>query len=301
MELVPDASQLVQAVRRDLAARYQYYAHVAGILLDVEAHRELGQLLRRPELGALAIARTDLPRKYLWPCLSRHLDRRGRLAVMQAHYRFLAERADRSLPARLLDRPETLWERRDGDDDFTVTLRYPRRLWDLEGELILVFEMNGLPLYTLWLSFAEGSTFGRPERWALLVGGIQGNVGRLDLMKAATKGCDDLAPRTILLAAAAGLAGAFAVDVIVAVGNDGHITRHVTPPEKFPFDYDRFWTEMGAVRDGHHFVLSVPLREKPLELVAATHRRRAQQRRALREQLCEAVRARAVQVVRRGE
>jgi uncharacterized protein len=294
------ALALIQTAHQGLTDRYQYYARVAGLLLDVGSYRALKRLLETPELDALSRARPDLARKYLWPCFARRFERRRRLDVMMSHYQILAERAPTTFMGNLLESPVTLWERHADATRFAISLEYPPRRWDLEGELSLLFEMDGAPLYRLLLTLADGATFDRPERRLLFVGAVQGNNGLFDSIRSATKALGDVAPRTLLLAATAGLAGAFGVDAMLAIGNEQHITRHATPTEKFPFDYDQFWGEMGGMPSDGFFVLSVPLPEKPIEMVAATHRRRAIKRRATRDAVGQQVRERVEEIFRRA-
>ncbi|MEO8561760.1 MAG: DUF535 family protein [bacterium] len=286
-------------MHRGLWARYQYFSHVAGLLLDVEAHRALRSVLRRPSLAALMSARPDLGRKYLWPCFARYLTRSNRLELMRAHYRILSERTTPSDFAALLERPTPIWEHQPDAIRYAISLEYPPNRWDLEGELSLLFEMGDMPLYRLLVTLGEGAAFGRTEGRVLLIGAVQGNNGQYDAIRTATKACKDVAPRTLLLAAAAGLAEALDVEAILAVGNERHITRHVTSSDKFPFDYDQLWLEMGGVPSDGFFSLTVPLPEKSIGLVTATHRRRAMQRRASRERVGEQVRDRVEEIFRR--
>jgi uncharacterized protein VirK/YbjX len=218
---------------------------------------------------------------------------------MLAHYRILSERMTPGVLESLLERPTRLWTHELEGTRYAISLEYPPSRWDLEGELCLLFEMGDMPLYRLLLTLGDGSAFGRTERRVLLVGAVQGNNGQFDAIRAATKACGDVAPRTLLLAAAAGLAEAFDVEMILAVGNDRHITRHATPSEQFPFDYDQLWLEMGGVPADGFFALTVPLPEKPIGMVTATHRRRAMQRRLLRERVGEHVHDRVAEILRR--
>ncbi|HEV7992536.1 MAG TPA: DUF535 family protein [Gemmatimonadaceae bacterium] len=291
---------LLQTAHQGLSLRYQYYAHVAGILLDAGSYRALKRVLERPGLEPLVRARPDLARKYLWPCFARRFERRRRLEVMMSHYQIVADGTPRSFMGGLLERPRRLWEQHENGTRYAISLEYPPRRWDLEGELSLMFEMDGVPLYRLLLTLADGSAFDRPERRVLFVGAVQGNNGLFDSIREATRALGDVAPRTLLLAATAGLAGAFDVDAMLAVGNDRHITRHATPSEKFPFDYDQFWLEMGGMPSDGFFVLSIPLPEKPIGMVTATHRRRAIQRRVMRDAVSQQVRERMDAILRGG-
>lgn len=296
VHLVPP---MVRGIPQGIWARYQYFAHLAGLLLDVDSHRALRRVLRRPTLAPLERARPDLGRKYLWPCYARGLAREHRLQLMTAHYEILSERATHQVVADLLTHRTPLWEHEADGAQYAISLEYPPSRWDLEGELCLLFESDGVPLYRLLLTLGEGGALGRAAERVLFIGAVQGNNGLFEEIRAATKSCGDVAPRTLLLAAAAGFADAFGARTIVAVGNDRHITRHVTPADRFPFDYDQLWQEMGGVASDGYFTLTVPLPEKPIGLVTATHRRRAMQRRALRGAVAEAVRERTEALVRR--
>jgi uncharacterized protein VirK/YbjX len=125
---------------------------------------------------------------------------------------------------------------------------------------------------------------------ALLVTCVQGGAGCLALIRLATRSCADMAPPYLLLAALEGLAAAFQVERIVGVGN----TRQLAKANgAVLFDYDRFWTSLGATPTADGFYLFAPrLPERPLCAIPSRRRRRELRRRELKRSVAATAAAR---------
>ena len=93
------------------------------------------------------------------------------------------------------------------------------------------------------------------------------------------------------MAAVQGLSDALNVDVIAAVRNKEQITATSSDPEAVFFDYDAFWRTYVGSEGESFYLISVPIPEKSLTLISASHRRRTRQKRQFRNEVAEAAKA----------
>jgi uncharacterized protein VirK/YbjX len=234
--------------------------------------------------------------------LARCLSTKARLAILSHHYEFLRHSMKRGFAAQLCDVRPVLWQIASSDAQFEIrmsfpySLHHPDRTVDHEGDLALTMYMDSVPLYVMCMTIAPAGVAGItvPEcggAHTLFVGRIQGADGRFEQIRHATKMLHDISPRDVLFAAAQGIAGAIGAKVVVGVSTEEQLFRPDAgdAADAF-FDYSKFWEMLGARRTADNlFALTLPLQEKPIEMIAQKHKSRTLRKRAFKKQLCAEV------------
>lgn len=271
------------------------------LLLRARSHYRLQRVLNTAPVASLAVRHPAIRYKYLRAnYLMGSLSTSDSLYTMIHHYRSLGARIKPCFFARLFDESPAIWEHHDQGHDFKIRLSFPRHLrksaemHDHEGDLSLIFEMDGTPLYVLCMTLVPGKI--AASRWgvrnlggAMFVGRVQGVRNQMEELRTATKTLKDIAPPRILLCAVEALTRTFGADVIIGVSNAEQLSRrmHEDEAESF-FDYDSFWQQAGAqaTRAGL-FWTPAQLPEKPIELVQQKHRSRTMAKRNFRRAITD--------------
>lgn len=259
------------------------------ILMHLPGHFELVRVMSHPNVLELSRHRPKLLYKYLTEYLAADISRRTRLSALTHHYNFMKDRVRNDFMGRLFGGRYVLWESVIDNTPLSISLAYPGEDHDFEGELRLFFENDAIPVYSITLTVVAGTSLGIGGEPVLLIGAVQGAGGKLELIKEATKACDD-APPSFLLAAAEGLATALNIKKLAGVSLKRQVQKKLLFDDlHFRFDYDKFWAPLTDEKIGGFYLLPVPIPEKPLEQVKSNRRSRALRRRALKEQIAQRV------------
>ena len=160
-------------------------------LMDLAVHLPglvvLGVRIRLAGFGCVARSQPIVVFKYLGQYLANSFDTSTRLRIMSHHYRTLAARLPNlgklGFPANEL----ALWSHRVELDTFTIGLCIPNYYyWSMEGDLSLVFSVNGVRVHRLSFTCIPGKEAGLETGTALLVGGSQGFAGTSTLVRQAS-------------------------------------------------------------------------------------------------------------------
>jgi len=252
----------------------------------IAGHRRLARLLAQPGLRALMTAHPQAVYRPYRRYLATSFTKSARRAALQHHYAYLLPRISETFfPAVLGSRPQ-LWQQRIGSDLFEVRLSFTGELHH-EGDLLLEFQENGVPLYGLSFTIAPGYLAGSDADQLILVARVQGAVGNFDAIRRATKACMDIAPPYLLTAAVRGIAGALNIGVIAGIRNKEQLTGNIDADRNVYFDYDAFWRTCLGHETERFYLLSAPIREKPLAQISTVHRRRTRLKRQFKNEVAE--------------
>jgi uncharacterized protein VirK/YbjX len=226
--------------------------------------------------------------KYLGRYLANSFDTAARLRIMSHHYRTLA--------ARLPDLGElgfpwneiVLWSHRVELDTFTIGLCMPANHY-LEGELSLVFSVNGVRLHKLSFTCIPGKEVGVEAESALLVGGSQGFPGATALIRQASKAIGEISPAAMLILSLQALAKHLGADAIFGISADEQ-TSLCAEPEQAKSRYDALWEMMGGERQGRFYRLPSAVVWKDTSHLSNSHRARARRKRELKERILGQIR-----------
>gem|GEM_PF-6946797 len=140
--------------------------------------------IHRAGFGYAARSEPVLLFKFLGQYLSNSFDTAARLRSMSHHYETLAVHFPDLGRSAFRRDGMLLWSHRAGLDTFTIRLCMPGASY-LEGDLSLVFSVNGNPLHKLSFTCIRGEEAGLEVETALLIGGSQGFPGTLALIRQA--------------------------------------------------------------------------------------------------------------------
>jgi uncharacterized protein VirK/YbjX len=223
-----------------------------------------------------------------------HGERRD-IVLLQAGY--LRDRLNRAFFLEL-DRPrEALWLDQD-ERRYSIWLSADRGR-HLEGDFVLTFKLEGAAIYTLAFSIGPNVVNPAGGGVAMLIGRVQGERGRFDDIRRATKALNGIAPAALLVSAAEGIALALNLAHICGVAGSEQLSRLKQGAEYF--DYDRFWQSLSGREVGGWYQFEAPFLHKAPSQTAPHHRRRARQRRTFRDGIREDVRAAFLQRFARRE
>ena len=259
----------------------------ARLLFSLPQHINVLRVLTHPQSAGLARQYPLLAFKYLADYVVLKLPMKSRRSIFLYHFQFL----QRTYSTTFLDSVQRLspilWRQTIEQKTFHVTMELLGVL-GCEGELRLVFYMEGSEVYRLIFVFASGREFNLQDETIVIVSGIQG-VPNFERVKVATKICCDIQPAHILMTAIGGLADAAGVSAILGP----HDTRQLFCRPKLYFSYSSFFETYGKEIPNHKmYYISVPLPQKPVSEIKATHRRRNRQKRHFRAGVhCQVVQA----------
>jgi uncharacterized protein VirK/YbjX len=277
-------SKLRQVSRKRARQVMDLTFHVPGLML-------LGARIHRAGFGSAACSQPVLVFKYLGHYLANSFGTAARLRIMSHHYRMLADRLpdlDRlGFPANEI----VLWSHREERDTFTVSLCMPARHY-LEGDLSLVFSVNGVRLHKLSFTCVPGTEVGLEAETVLFVGGSQGFPGTSALIRQASKTIGEICPATMLILALQALARRLGADAILGVSADEQTSLRAQP-DLAKSRYDSFWEMTGGERQGRFYRLPGGVAWKATSHLSNGHRARARRKRELKERILAQIRENA--------
>jgi len=235
--------------------------------------------------------------KYLTDYVGADLSRKERASILIDHYAFLTNRVDGSFFRMIVDGRMELWHQNIGEHSYRIFLTFPRTATaHYEGDLLLIFEADGVDIYVLSFAIGPGSIAGLAASRAIYIARVQGKGKGLHMIRTATKACLDVSPPTLLLAAAEGVATALGLNHLVGIGADNHISASADyRPQEMVKAYDEFWLAAGGLRlERNMYHLPLPSPHKPIQSIKRNHRSRALRKREYRilvmEKVCHAFR-----------
>jgi hypothetical protein len=259
----------------------------------------LSRLAVQPQLLEMLQIQPGLPCRLHRPWLSMNMPRQNAAVALTSHYQMMAERLPMQvMNAWLSGRGMTLATLTGRDEQiFTIRLIADAFL-DKEGEATLIFsDANNtvLAVLTFTLCLFEGKS-------TLYIGGMQGAKSDVphEMIQAATKSCNGLFPKRLLVEAAMVFGKEMNVETLRAVSNETHIYRSMRyrrkKQDKLHADYNSFWESLGGSLEANgDYRLPLTMPRKPMEEIAS--KKRAEYRR--RYELLDGLQAQTVAVCQR--
>jgi uncharacterized protein len=207
---------------------------------------------------------------------------------MSHHYRTLAARLPDLGKLGFPWNEIVLWSDRVELDTFTIGLCMPASHY-LEGDLSLVFSVNGVRLHKLSFTCIPGKEAGLEVGTALLVGGSQGFPGTSALIRRASKTIGEICPAAMLILALQALAKRLSADAILGITADEQTSLRANP-EQAKSRYDSFWEMSGGERQGWFYRLPSGVAWKDTSHLSNGHRARARRKRERKERILAQIR-----------
>jgi len=261
------------------------------IVAAIAGHRGLLEIMRRPQLRVLMQEHPQVVFRPFRRYLAGNFRKKERRQALREHYRYLTDAVGESFFLEIVRGKHTLWRMRIDQDDFSVTISFPPSEQHSEGDLLLEFQVNGMPLYGLGFSVAPGHLVGSAAAQVALVARVQGVRAQLAAIRHATKACSDIAPPHILMAALQGIATALEIECIAGVRNSQQINEKWQSGPHTRFDYDAFWRTIPGTEGQSFFLMPLPVVERPLKQIGIAHRRRTRRKRQFKSDIREAIRS----------
>jgi uncharacterized protein VirK/YbjX len=257
-----------------------------SLIAMIAGHREIMHLMRRSALRALVTDHPPMVYRCYRMYLASSFTKKARRAVLIEHYLYLLSRVSTIFFNEILRNRPRLWQKIIGPDAFAIRLSFTGELQH-EGDLLLEFEQNSVPIYSLSYSIAPGRLVGSSAAQVILIARVQGAVGEFDAIRHATKTCLDIAPPYLLMAVVQGIADALHIGEIAGVKNEEQLTANIDNSRAVYFDYDEFWRVHMGTEAEKFYLIPVPIPEKPLELITTVHRRRTRFKRRFKSEVTE--------------
>ncbi len=256
----------------------------------IAGHREFVRLMRQPGLRALVTDYPLLVYRHYRRYLANSFTKRTRRAVLKQHYLYLLTRVNATFFSEILRNRPRLWHQTIGRDVFDIRLSFTGDLHH-EGDLQLEFRENSIPLYYLSFTISPGYLVGSAAGQVILVARVQGVAGQFNAIRRATKTCLHIAPPYLLMAAVQGISDSLNVAVIAGIRNDEQLTAGSDADRNVYFDYDAFWCAHSGTETEKFYLIPVPIRDKPLELIKTERRRRTRLKREFKSTVAETSKA----------
>ncbi|MDX6042942.1 VirK/YbjX family protein [Scandinavium lactucae] len=259
----------------------------------------LSRLAALPQLREMLQVQPGLPCRLHRPWLSMNMPRQNAAQALMSHYEIMAEHLPMPVMNAWLSRRGVTLATLTGRDEqvFSIRLLCDAFL-DKEGEATLVFsDAENTVLAELTFTLCEFN-----GKQTMYIGGMQGAKSHVphELIQGATKSCNGLFPKRLLVETAMVLGQLMKAEVIRAVSNETHIYRSVRyrrkKQDKLHADYNSFWESLGGSLDTNgDYLLPLTMPRKPMEEIAS--KKRSEYRR--RYELLDGLQAQTVTVCQR--
>jgi uncharacterized protein VirK/YbjX len=264
---------------------------VKDLALHLPGLIALGARIRRAGFGRAARSQPVLVFKYLGQYLANCFGTAARLRIISHHYETLAARLPGLSKLGFPRNGIVLWSHRVELDTFTIRLSTPGPDY-LEGDLSLVFSVNGVRLHRLSFTCIPGKEAGLEAGTAVLVGGSQGFPRTAALIRQASKTNGEISPAAMLVLALQALADRLGATAILGVTAHEQTSLRANP-EEAKSRYDALWEMCGAERNGRFYRLPAGVAWRDTSHLSNGHRARARRKRELKERILAQVRTNA--------
>lgn len=259
----------------------------AHVFLNLPDHLRLQRALAHPAVAVRARTDPEMGYRYLRTSyLGHQFTVRQRLKISVNHFSRLAELFQENFIAQTHIDGLALWQASFEDLSCDIVLRFPE-YYNFDGDLCLAFRVDGKDVYVITFSLAPADTVKAGGVQALLISGIQGINGKIELIRKATAYCNEVSPPHLLIAAAEALALALGIKTLVGIGSNRAESREGDAARgRFAFNYDHFWQPIAGDKTGANlYHIPLPFTDKPIEAVQSKHRSRALRRRESRNKM----------------
>jgi uncharacterized protein VirK/YbjX/predicted Zn-dependent protease len=222
--------------------------------------------------------------------LSRNLAETVRYACLYNHYLYLYGSVAAETLHAMAFNDVALFETAVGPNGYAITSQISHDPID-EGELSLLFRVNGAPLYTVSFTIVPGYAVGLPDdRHSLLISRMQGSRARFQEIRRATKELGDIFPQAILVAALEGIATSMGIRYIAGIGAANQAAYNDQNAGILSRIYDDFYQTIGGQNiHGDFYITPVPLPKKSLALAKAGHRLRTKRKQKIKTDIAKSV------------
>jgi len=245
------------------------------------SYRYFSALTRLKNLPLILDTHGIVPAKIHRPYLIGGLKASQRAEKIVSHYQRIEQLHPSELSAFLSGQrreiPLLSWL---GKNDEPITIYCVPAIFDREGELTLIFHFRNEAITSLSFSLADYQ-----DKPSIIIAGLQGPGRHLDqnIIRDATKACEGIFPKRLLIETLMLIAKACHLTQICAVGDESHIfvkelRYRLSKRELIHARYNEFWTTLGGEEQANKlFLLPLTQPRKNIEDIAS--KKRAEYRR----------------------
>ncbi|RZL03993.1 MAG: DUF535 domain-containing protein [Rubrivivax sp.] len=287
-------SGAVAVVRKEIEAKKDMgigntLLRMLSVVWHARQHREVVAAISGTHTRDLLKTYARAVYRYTLPYLSTRFDRQERHQMLVGHYDFVNQALHAAFFQSVLADTMLLWQREIDGSVFSIGVGGP--CLHREGDLTLVFKMDGCPLYRIAFSLVKAPLLKVDTGGAshvIYVGQVQGYPDRYTQIRQATRICRDVAPADLLMAAIAGLASALGITMVAGVGVEDSLSYKNLVELNSSKSYADFWGKFSGMRaEGGHYLLALPLADKPIGEVKSNHRGRTLAKRELKKSIVD--------------
>lgn len=246
----------------------------------------LKQCLTHPDLKVILVHNPRIVHKFTLPYLSNSLTKTAKFLMLWNHYKVVRKVFAPDFMWRIMKDEIVLWNQTGGQTRYCFSITYETAKqydsYGAEGELSLLFKVNGQAVYTLSFSIVPGRFIQLPATQVLFISRMQGLSANFELIRSTAKAFNGNRPSTMVLGVARAIAQSLGITCIAGVGTKEQIVynRKAWLMDGSYFDYDKFWSEVGGVQVNETY-FNIPLQPKhaPLCKVKSQHRSQARRKR----------------------
>ena len=261
---------------------------LVGLAKNLPGLMRLVARIHRAGFGHAARSEPVLVFKYLGHYLANSFGTARRLRIISHHYQTLATCLPELDKFGFPRHDIVLWSHPVEHDTFSITLCMPG-LQYLEGDLSVVFSINGLPLHQLSFTCIPGKEVGLEAETALFVGGSQGFPGTARLIRHSSRAIGEISPPAMLVLAPQALAKRLGADAILGVSAQEQTSLRAHPAEA-KSRYDAFWEVIGGECEGRFYRLPRGIVSRDAWHLSSPHRARARRKRELKGRILSQIR-----------
>jgi uncharacterized protein VirK/YbjX len=271
-------------------------------ITNIGRYREIRRLLKNHLYAEIVENNPGFAFKYIVPnYLARGLTVRERATCFLHHHGRMHAILSECALRQILQGEVTLHEIDKGDNRFALTICQARYPFDKEGELIINLKVNGKIVFILSFTIVPGWVVRSKVAQIVLLTCLQGISNCYPQIKLATKSLHEVGPSALLLAALEGVADAFGIGEIVAVGATNQSFYCKEFAASFKSAYDEFFAQLVMTKTAEgFFCCPVPIEDKPLEFIKQGHKLRTKGKRAFKQQIRLACASRFLRLARRS-
>jgi len=209
--------------------------------------------------------------------ISKQFTLRQRIDVAMGHHKYELQAYNPDYVKQVYELEGILlWQRCFDDLKFHIVLAASAD-HRAEGDLTVILSVNNIRLSSISFCYLNTNIFGLKPNMTMMISRIQAH--QTSDRERFDRHFKQNTPQLFCLNAVCGIAMANGFETMFAIKHDAQI-HYEEHQSGFRNSYTELWEKFDAVEvNGHVYMLNVPLKLRPIELVNPAHRRRARARR----------------------
>jgi uncharacterized protein VirK/YbjX len=263
------------------------------IIAELRNQREILTLLEDDSLADIARLQPAFPFKflherYLWQGPST----REKVLSLLNNFKFLHAVLTAEALHKVVTGECVLFEKTKDNHRFSIVFCLSSDPVHLEGEMSLLFKVNGTSAFTLSFTIVPGEIVGCAGEQTILISRLQRTNETNDALRLISKVLYGITPAKALLEALQGLANALSITHLSGLSAEFQSSYLEEYAEVYVRAYDEFFAASGMSRGSVRFFHgAVPLVQKPVAetVTKPSNRSRGKHRRELRSEIVQSV------------